>query len=69
MGREGDYQVGTEGKEEEEIMDGFDKWIKVLLTILVVIFLWSVVMMTVTAFHEMREPQYCPNCGSVIEGE
>lgn len=69
MGREGDYPVGTEGEEKEEMMDGFDKWIKVLLTILVVIFLWSVVMMTVMSFHEMREPQYCPNCGSVIEGE
>lgn len=59
--------MGTEGEEKEEMMDGFDKWIKVLLTILVVIFLWSVVMMTVTAFHGMREPQYCPECGARME--
>ena len=49
--------------------DSFDKWIKVLLTIFVVVFLWSVVMMTVMSFYEMKEPQYCPNCGSVIEEE
>lgn len=49
-------------------MDSMERWAKVVLTIVVIILAWVVVMMTVTAIHEMREPQYCPNCGSVIEG-
>ena len=61
--------MGTEGEEEEEIMDSMERWAKVVLTIVVIILAWVVIMMTVTAFHEMREPQYCSNCGSVIEGE
>ncbi len=49
-------------------MDSMERWAKVVLTIVVIILAWVVIMMTVTAFHEMSEPQYCPNCGSVIEG-
>lgn len=49
-------------------MESFDKWAKVVLTIVVIILAWVVIMMTVTAIHGMSEPQYCPNCGSVIEG-
>lgn len=48
-------------------MDSMERWAKVVLTILVFILLWSVVMMTVMSFHEMREPQYCPVCGARME--
>lgn len=50
-------------------MESIDKWAKEAITVLIIVIVWVVAMMTVTAIHEMREPQYCPNCGSVIEGE
>jgi len=48
-------------------MDIMERWAKVVLTIVVIILAWVVIMMTVTAFHEMREPQYCPICGARME--
>lgn len=51
------------------MIDSFDKWKKALLIIFLAVFLWAVAMITIMSFYEMREPHYCPNCGSVIERE
>lgn len=48
-------------------MDSMEKWAKVAITIVIIILMWVVVMMTVTAIHGMSEPQYCPNCGARME--
>lgn len=48
-------------------MDTMEKWVKVVLTIVVIILVWVVIMMTITVIHKMKEPQYCPECGMRIE--
>lgn len=48
-------------------MESIDKWAKAAITVLIIVIVWTVVMMTVTAIHEMREPQYCPVCGARME--
>lgn len=48
-------------------MDSMEKWAKVAITIVIIILMWIVVMMTVTAIHGMNEPQYCPYCGAKME--
>ena len=47
------------------MMDSFDKWAKVLLTILVIALIWVIVILTITSFHAMKNVR-CPNCGAYI---